>query len=175
LDNDSFDQLLADRQERNFWLKPIGPPHYHPDYHKEDHRTWEQDPVEIHFARRPGRIEKGDILIAYRIRIGKVLYVAECLTAPELASDEQVRQEPYRGQFRWSFQAHNFTREYGRHWERFNIRPFPLARKYNEEHSDEPASLGAIMHGGGQALIPRGFAVLLIKKIQACKMNQGGN
>src|SRR5438270_605878 len=96
MDNSSLDELFQDRQERSFWLKPVGPPKDHPDYEKDEHRTWGNDPVEIHFARRPGRIKPGDILIAYRVRIGKVLYVAEYLADAELATDAQVQQEPFR-------------------------------------------------------------------------------
>jgi hypothetical protein len=167
MDNISLDRLLQDRQDRTFWLKSIGPPRDDPRWNDEESRTWRQDLVEIHFARRPGRIQRGDILIAYRVRIRKALYVAECLAAAQRATEEQIQRDSFRGRWPWFFPARNLTPEYGGRWNQFNIRPFRLAREYNVNHPDDPASLGAIMHGSGQAVIPRRFAEVLIRAILA--------
>jgi hypothetical protein len=169
MDNLNLDRLLVDLQSRNFWLKSVGFPQDSPHWNDEELRTWEEDPVEIHFnlRRRPDCIQQGDILIAYRVRIRKVIYIAECSGHAQWATDERVSREPNLARWRWFFHAKNWTPDYGSQWNRFNINPFNLARRYNASHPNDQLSLGAINFGSGHASISRGFAEMVIREIRA--------
>src|SRR5262249_44521740 len=74
--NVALDPLLPDSPEGQFWLKPIGPPQDHPDWNAPEHRTWSHSPIEVHFSRNPVRVAVGAIIIAYRVRYQKLIYVA---------------------------------------------------------------------------------------------------
>jgi hypothetical protein len=165
LDNTSLDRLLAEAADRQFWLKPIGPPKDHPDYHAPEHGTWTEREIEIHFNRSPARVAVGAILIAYRVRIQKIIYVAERLPLAEW-SLERTRSEYSRRRWPYYIKARNLTPEYGAVWDRHNLQPFPLAREYSESHPGEPVRLGSILRGNDKVAIPRAFAEVLIRLIR---------
>jgi hypothetical protein len=174
MDNISLDRLLASGSERQFWLKPIGPPKDHPDWDAPVDRAWTEREIEIHFAKTPARVVVGAIIIAYRIRVQKLIYVAERLPLAEW-SPEGVRSEYARRRWPYYIKARNLTPEYGEAWNRYNLQPFPLAAEYNESHEQEPARLGAILRGNDKASIPVGFAHLLIRRIRDIQSEPGAS
>jgi hypothetical protein len=165
VDDKSLDHLLNDGRERQFWLKPIGPPKDHPDYAAEELRTWTEREIEIHFHKNPVKIAVGAFLIAYRVRYATLIYVAERLPLEEW-SREEVRSEYSRRRWPYYIKARNLTPEYGKVWKRFSLQPFPLAKEYNIPHPEDPALLGSILRGNDKASIPRWFAELLIRRIR---------
>ncbi len=165
MDNDRLDSLLADSSNRQFWLKPIGPPKDHPDWDAPEHRTWSQSQVEIHFHKSPAKVAVGDIIIAYRVHYQKLVYVAQRLPRAEWGPDE-VRSEYWRQRFPHLIKARNLTPRYGAVWDQYSLQPFELAREYNVLHPDDPAKLGSILHGNDKTAIPRRYAECLIQCIR---------
>ena len=165
MDRNCLEELLNDSRERQFWLKPVGPPRDHPDWAAEDERTWIENELEIHFHTTPVQIAPGGVLIAYRVRYSTLIYVAERLPVNEW-SQAEVRSEYWRDRFPYYIKARNLTPEFGMAWKRFDIRPFPLAKAGNEFHPEDPARLGSILRGNDKARIPRWFAESLIRRIR---------
>jgi hypothetical protein len=165
MDNVALDALLADSTDRQFWLKPIGPPRDHPDWDAPEHRTWSHSPIEVHFARNPVRVAVGAIIIAYRVRIRKLIYVARRLPLEECGPAE-VRSEYSRRRWPYFIKARNLTPEYGGVWNEYDLQPFVLAQGYNELHPEQPAHLGSIQRGNDKTAIPRPFAEYLIRRIR---------
>ena len=165
MDNNRLEELLNDGRERQFWLKPVGPPQDHPDWGVECDRRWIENQIEIHFHKNPVRIAVGAVLIAYRVRYSTLIFVAQRLPVSEW-SHEEVRSEYWRDRFPHHIKARNLTPEFGMAWKRFDIRPFPLAKAGNELHPEDPACLGAIQRGCDRATIPRWFAESLIRRIR---------
>jgi hypothetical protein len=146
LDATSLDKLLNDSRDRQFWLKPIGFPKDHPDWDVFETRKWTECEIEIHFAKTPARIAVGAVLIAYRIHVSKLIFVAERLpmtkwSAPENRSAYSKRRWPYY------IKGLNLTPEYGSVWNRYSFQPFTLAKEFNAEHSEDPVHLGGIQRG----------------------------
>jgi hypothetical protein len=165
LDTSSLDVLLKNAHKKQFWLKPIGAPKWHKDWPLAESRKWTEDQVEIHFHDDPVKIAVGAIVIAYRIRYAKLIYVAERLPVnrwgkPEWRAPEWVKHFPYY------IKATNLSPEFGGAWKRHNFKPFTLAKEYNILHPEDPASLGAIKFGADKVAIPQGFAELLIQLIR---------
>jgi hypothetical protein len=164
MDNVALDSLLADRAERQFWLKPIGPPKDHPDWDAPDDRVWSQSQIEVHFAKSPAKVAVGAIIIGNRVRYKKLIYVAQRLPLEEWGPTE-VRSEYSRRRWPYPIKARNLTPEYGAVWNRYDLQPFALAREYNERHADDPARLGSINQGNDKTALPRPFAEYLIRCI----------
>jgi hypothetical protein len=165
VDNLALDRLLQDETATQFWLKPIGPPKDHPDWDAPEHRVWTQNEIEIHFAKSPAKIAIGAIIVAYRVRLQKLIFVARRLPLAEW-SKEEVRSEYSRQRWPFHIKARNLTPEYGRAWNRFNLQPFPLAKEFNSLHPQNEARLGSILRGNDKAAIPGEFAKLLIRRIR---------
>lgn len=167
MDNNNLNRLLQDRSERQFWLKTVGPPQDHPDWEREETRTWEENPVETHFGRRLSHDFQSDIIIAYRVRIRKLIYIAQCNGGLQEATAEQIQRQAYRQRWRWSCWGTNLTPDYGRIWNRpkININPFVLGRQYSEATPNNPVNLRPVW-GNGIVCIPRPFAELLVRQIQ---------
>ena len=43
----NLDELLNDQSDRQFWLKPIGPPRDRPEWDEEEYRVWTQSEIEM--------------------------------------------------------------------------------------------------------------------------------
>ena len=165
MDDKSLDKLLKDVRKRQFWLKPIGPPKDHPDWDAVESRTWTENEIEIHFAKNPVKIAVGAVLIAYRVRLSKLIYVAERLPIAEW-SNEEGRSEYSRRRWPFYIKARNLTPEYGSVWNQHSLKPFKLAKVYNQLHPFQPVRLGSILRGNDKASIPCGFAEYLIRRIR---------
>jgi hypothetical protein len=165
VDNTSLDQLLGDKRERHYWLKPVGPPKDHPDWGVEENRTWTEDQVEIHFAKSPARIAVGAVIIANRVRYSQLIYVSERLPVDQWAEPE-IRSAYSRQRWPFHVKACNLTPEFGRSWNAHALHPFMLARAYNVYVPDNPVHLGSIRRGNDKARIPRRFGEFLIRLIR---------
>ena len=169
MDKNNLEGLLHDMSKRQFWLKAIGQPKCSENWDKEEKKTWEQDPVRTEFSRRLSHDFQGDIFIAYRVRIRKVIYVAECFGELKEATEEEMQREKGRRHWRWYWWGHNLTPEYGLVWNQVTINPFDLKRRFNAENPDDAVNLGAINAGNGIANISCSFAELLIQQIAMAK------
>lgn len=174
MDNQTLDDLLKDGRRRNFWLKPVGWPKDHPNWDAEDYSVWTQPQLEVHFHENPVRIAVGDILIAYRVRYSRLIYVAERLPKEQWGAEE-VGSEYERRRWPHYIKARNLTPGYGAVWKRMCLQPFPLAEAYNRVHPTEPARLGPIQRGKDKASMPRAFAEFLIRLIQATEPENGAD
>lgn len=165
VDDNNLDTLLKDGRERQFWLKPIGPPKDHPDWGVEDSQTWTEREIEIHFAKSPAQVAVGAVLIAFRVRYKELIFVAERLPFAEWGK-LQVRSEYSRRRWPHAIKARNLTPEYGKVWKQFDLQPFLLANEYNAIHPEDPVRLGTIQRGNDKARIPCRFAEFLIQRIR---------
>lgn len=162
MDNNGLDDLLNDRRERHFWLKPIGLPGV-PMQRIEE---WPEPEVEIVFVHHVNDIADGDILIAYRTGLSRLIYVAERLPESQRTTPRENRSEENRLRYPFAIKARNLTPEYGACWSEFNHRPFTLANELNPLHPEDPAQLGRLQHHSDRAPVPRWFAERLIGRIR---------
>jgi hypothetical protein len=164
LDNISLDRLLEDASERRFWLKPIGLPGL--DMPRIE--AWTESEIEINFVSNTDGIAEGDILIAWRTGASNLIYVAERLPQSQWTTERDIFEPEILQRYPYYFKSKNLTPEFGGVWDRFGLRPFSLAREYNELHPDtDPIVLGALQHGADRLCIPRAFAEYLIRRIRA--------
>jgi hypothetical protein len=161
VDNQSLDNLLQDKRERQFWLKPVGLPGISLRKQPEE---FPESEVEIRFVDRVTNIQDGDILIVYRTGMARLMYVAERLPKSQWTTPEDpTLTEEIRNRYPHFFKTRNLTPEYGVRWSEFNHKPFSLANRLNPLHQDEPALLGAINFHKDRAPIPRWFAEYMIR------------
>jgi len=163
MDNQLLHTLLTDGRERQFWLKPVGladrPLERQPE-------VWPEDEIEILFAKDHANVAVGDVLIAYRVGVAKVIFIAERLPATHAAQrDEQISQES-RQRYPYSLTARNLTPTYGMRWSQFNIKPLTLAKEYQPLHPEEPAGVGPLYHRSDRARIAHWLGKLLIQLVQ---------
>jgi hypothetical protein len=162
MDNQTLDVLLNDRRERQYWLKPIGLPD-RPMVQQPE--IWTGSPVEIGFA-TPAQVGVGDVLIAFRTGVSKLIYVAESLEAIRESTPEEREHQEWRQRWPWCLNSRNLTPTYGGVWNEFNLKPFALADEYNLLHPDHQVSLGTLNFGSTVLRIPRPFAEFLIQRIR---------
>jgi hypothetical protein len=65
----------------------------------------------------------------HRIKVSKIIYVAETLTMPREFTEAERRKEPLLKQFRWIVETKNLTPKYGSYWKRFSLKSFDLAKE----------------------------------------------
>jgi len=160
VDNAGIEAVLADDAERGFWLKPVGDPTRPVDLAAAYTGT-------IEFAKEPVGLAVGDVVMVSRIGVSKVMYVARCLSAPELATDAQVAEEPWRARVRWFVRTENLTPDYGRNWGRYMLKPFDLVKEYNDLYPEVPAKLDTLRRSAEIVAIPREFVAYILRRIRA--------
>jgi hypothetical protein len=166
IDNSTLNDLLLNAGERQFWIKPWG----HPDLPADEGQQLFNDPtIRIGFSRNPDRVKKKDILIVYRIKVSKLIFVAEVTSLPRHVTDEEIITNPLFERWSWSIETKNLTPIYGTHWYEYSLKPFDLANKYNELNPQNQVNLGSIQRGNDKLLISEGFGKFLIKKIKDCQ------
>jgi hypothetical protein len=161
MDSETLNELLLTVGNRQFWIKPVGIPDQEPD----ERRLYANETMRIEFAKNPTGIMPGDILIVYRIKVSKVLYVGEALSQPFKASDEQIRKEPWRVRWPWIIEARNLTPIYGAQWAKHSLKPFMLAKEYNALNPHDTVKLGGLNFGSGKLRISPGFGKSLVNRI----------
>lgn len=170
MENINLDDVLKNSGPRQFWLKPIG---VSEEPELQGHgELFPESEIEIAFALPPDAIAQGDVLIAWRVGISKLIFVAERLPGGPFATSETY-PAGVRERFPHSFKVKNLTPTYGGVWPRYDIRPFRLARKYNQDHPDRPpAKLGALQFGKDKLRVDEQFGMFLIAKIRDCDIKE---
>src|SRR5258708_39924465 len=110
MDNAMLDAILKDGGERQFWIKPTGLPDRPMAQQPE---IWTDSTLEIHFAKKPVRVAVGDILVAFRTGVSKLIYVAECCGPVQEFTEEQKQEKDWRRRWSWFVKAQNLTPVYG--------------------------------------------------------------
>jgi hypothetical protein len=161
VDNESLDDMLQDKRERQYWLKPVSRPGVPLG---RDPETFPESEVETHFVDRVDNIAEGDVLIVYRTGVAKLMFVAVRLPHSQWTTPPANRSEENKRRYPYFFKAKNLTPEYGVCWPGFNHKPFTLANQLNPLHPEDLARLGRIQHHSDRAPIPRWFAEYLIQR-----------
>lgn len=163
MDNSRLENMLHDGRSRTFWFKPVGIPGTVPTAGESFH----QERLRIDFAKEPAGIETDDVLFVYRIGVSKLLYIAECLTAPQQATPAEIEREDWRARWRWYIEAQNLSPEYGAVWSRQNLKPFRMAAEYTAIDPGAPQSLNGLKYGSDKLRIVRPFAEFVVRQVIA--------
>src|ERR1700754_3734540 len=138
MDNENLSELIQNPGNRQFWIKPVG----NPDLPVDEDKRYDSPTIRIDFANNPLAENPGEVLIVYRIKISKLLYVAEALSSSIKATDQEIKQEPWRIRWSWIIEAKNLTPEYGASWAKNSLKPFALAKEYDQKSPAEKAKIG---------------------------------
>jgi hypothetical protein len=163
MDNANLNDLLLDSGERQFWLKPWGNPDRSPE---EEEQFFTSSNLTIGFSKRPKSVQIGDILVVHRIKVSKIMLIAEVISSPHQATDEEKRKNPLLNRWSWSVEAKNLTPIYGAQWFEHSLKTFALADEYNKSNSQDKVKLEGIKRGNDKLRIPEEFGKFLIKEIQ---------
>ena len=164
MDNKSLSELLIDPSARQFWVKPIGDPTLPSD--GEPHLlSIDTSSMRIDFVSMPSAVRVGDILIVYRIKLSQLVYVAEVVSSPVSATADEMKREPLRKRWRWSVQTRNLSPTFGTQWSKYPLKPFALAKEYNERNPLDKVKLGTLNFGKDKVRISPGFGSFLINEI----------
>ncbi|HEY1014438.1 MAG TPA: hypothetical protein VGE07_17145 [Herpetosiphonaceae bacterium] len=163
MDDQSLTEILCSLEGRQLWLKPVG----EPGQPVGEGERYDGASLRIDFARQPAAVAAGDLLLVYRVGLGKLATVAECLEPPAEAGAEEQRREPGRERWRWSVRCRNRSPEYAARWLEHDLRPFELARAYGELQPNDRPRLGAINFGSDKLRLSLGFGAWLLHQIIA--------
>lgn len=163
MDNANLNDLLLNSGERQFWLKPWGNPDRSPE---EEEQFFTSPNLTIGFSKQPNAVEVGDILVVHRIKISKVMLIAEVVSSVHHATDEEKKKNPLLERWAWSVDAKNLTPEYGAQWFEHSLKTFALADEYNKSNPNDKVKLGSIQFGNDKLRIPEEFGKFVIKEIQ---------
>ena len=161
MDNDALNGIL-NTSGKQFWLKPWGHPERSPD---EEQQSFDSPSITTGFTEQPSGVNVGDILIVHRIKVSKLIFVAETVASPVKSTEEQIRANPDYERWLWNIDSRILTPTYGAQWDRFSLKTFSLAREYNDLYPQDKVNLGRIQFGGDKPRISDGFAKFLIKEI----------
>lgn len=163
MDNANLNDLLLNSGERQFWLKPWGNPDRLPE---EEEQFFTSSKLTIGFSKQPNAVEIGDILVLHRIKVSKIMLIAEVVSSVHHATDEEKKKNPLLERWAWSVEAKNLTPEYGAQWFEHSLKTFALADEYNKSNSGDKVKLGSIQFGNDKLRIPEEFAKFVVKEIQ---------
>jgi hypothetical protein len=161
MDNDALNDVL-NTSGKQFWLKPWGHPERSPD---EEQQSFDSHSITIGFTEQPSGVNVGDILIVHRIKVSKLIFVAETVASPVKSTEEQIKANPDYGRWLWNIDTRILTPTYGAQWDRFSLKTFSLAKEYSDLYPQDKVNLGRIQFGGDKLRISEGFAKFLIKEI----------
>jgi len=163
MDNANLNDLLLNSGERQFWLKPWGNPERSPD---EEEQFFTSTTLTIGFSKQPNAVEVGDILVVHRIKVAKIMLVAEVVSAPHHATDEEKKKNPLLKRWAWSVEGKNITPSYGAQWFEHSLKTFALAEEFKKLNPEEKFTLGSINFGNDKLRIPKSFGEFVVKEIQ---------
>ena len=89
MDDINLNSVLQNIGSRQFWLKPVGDPDTSPD----ERRLYISDNIRIDFATKPAAIKLEDVLIVYRIKLGKLLFIAEVQSSYYEITDDELQKD----------------------------------------------------------------------------------
>lgn len=139
--------------EIRYFIKPVGS--------KESPYTEQMHPKsgieELHFAKKPVAVRRGDILICYGVKVKKLLGYFEVTTDYDL-----VRQG---NRWPWGVQAQNLLPDYSEHWEMFdntlaNVQSSYVGATHVTEYGGD--NLNSLMYGQDKIRLTQEFAKHLI-------------
>ena len=162
MDNANLNDLLLDIGERQFWIKPWGHPERTPD---EDEQIFDFPAMTIGFARQPNAVRVGDVLLVHRIKVSKLMFVAEVVSAPHEATDEEIKRNPLLERWKWSVETRNLTAGYGAQWRSHSLKTFALADEFKKLNPQEKFTLGSINFGNDKVRVPKDFGEFIVKEI----------
>jgi hypothetical protein len=161
MDNTSLSELLANTAGRQFWIKQWGDPERPADFELQS----TSDPeIPIDFSQKPNSIKIGDVLIVHRIKLAKIMLVAEVLSEPYEATSEDFKKEYWRERWNWRVDTRNLTPDYGSQWNEHSLKTFALAKEYNEANPQDNVNIGRL-NFGAHVRISENFARFLINEI----------
>lgn len=163
MDDQSLTEILCSLEGRQFWLKPVG----EPGRPLGERERYDAASLRIDFAKQPAALAPGDLLLVYRVGLGKLAAVAECLEPPAEAGAAEMGGDPGRERWRWSVRCRNRSPEYAGRWLECDLRPFELARAYGEQQPNDRPRLGAINFGSDKLRLSLGFGAWLLHRIIA--------
>lgn len=163
MDNKNLNDLLLNSNGRQFWIKPIGDPERSPD---EEKQIFDDSTVHIDFSKQPSGVNVGDILIVYRIKVSKLMFVAEVVSSPHQATADDIRKYAWKERWNWSIESRNLTPTFGAQWFDYSLKPFTLAEEFNNLNPQEKVNLGSLKFGSDKLHVSENFGKFLIKEIQ---------
>lgn len=166
MDNSILNNLLQDSSERQFWIKPWGHPERSPD---EEEQVFDVPVITINFAKQPNGVQVGDILIVHRIKVSKLMFVAEITSSPHYATDAEIKKNPLLERWKWSVETRNLTPVYGSQWFEHSLKTFGLAKEYNKLNPQDQVKLGGIQFGSDKLKVSESFGEFVIKEIMQIK------
>src|SRR5215213_2473423 len=143
MDNAALNNLL-NTSGKQYWIKPWGHPNRGPE---EEQQSFGDQPITIGFSRQPNGVRLGDILLVHRIKVSKLMFVAETIASPIRATEEQMRVNPLYERWPWNIETRILTPTYGSQWSRYSLKTFALAREYNDLYPQDEVNLGALKFG----------------------------
>jgi hypothetical protein len=161
MDNKSLSELLQDRIDRQFWIKPVGDRKATVD----EGEVFTTSIINVHFAKEPIGVKLGNILIVFRVGVSKIVYVGEAISLPKEATEEDIQENSWRNRWPWELQAKNLTPEYGANWSKYSLKPFSLEKEYNQQNPEERVNLGGIKRGRDKLRISHNFGEFIVEKI----------
>jgi len=164
MDNASLEQILLDAGGRQFWIKPWGHPKRPAD---EGQQIFDSPVLTTGFAIRPSGVKIGDILFVYRIKVSKLMFIAEAVSPAWKVTKEEVKRNPDLERWQWNIATRNWTPRFGLHWAKYTLQPFSLADEYNKLTPQDIVTLGSLQFGGDKRRISEGFGKFIINKIMA--------
>jgi Domain of unknown function (DUF3883) len=162
MDNENLNELLQKIGERQVWIKQWGHPDFPPE---EGQQVFDAPTYTIGFGRNPYRVNVGDFLIVYRIKVAKIMFIAETIFPPTYVTDEEVERNPLLKRWRWNIEAKNLTPAFGAQWSNYSLKPFALAAEYNKLNPHSKVKLGSLNRGGGVLGISESFGKFIIEKV----------
>ncbi|MDT7542789.1 MAG: hypothetical protein QOE33_2693 [Acidobacteriota bacterium] len=162
MDNENLNRLMLNAGERQFWIKPWGHPDFSPE---EGEQVFNDSTITIGFARTPNSVRVGDVLIVYRIKVSKLMFVAEVVASPVHVTAEEMERHPHLKRWQWNIETRNLTPTFGTYWHRYGLRPFSLAAEYGERNPHDKVKLGSLQFGNDKLRVSEGFGKFLINEI----------
>lgn len=161
MDNEALINLLKS-SDRQFWIKPWGDPDLAPE---EEQYRFEQPVIPTGFSKQPNGVSVGDILFVHRIKISKLMFVAETLASPVPITAEDIRLNPKCKRWPWNIETRILTPDLAKVWMKHSLKTWSLAKEYSNLHPEDHVSLGSLNFGSDKLRISEGFAKFLMNEI----------
>lgn len=161
MDNTNLNELLANTNGRQFWIKQWGDPDKEADFELQSTTDLE---IPIDFSKQPNSTKIGDILIVHRIKLAKIMLVAEVTSEPYKSTGEDIKKEYWRERWCWRVDTKNLTPEYGSQWSEHKLKSFALAKEYSEANPQDEIKLGRL-NFGAHVRVSEDFAKFIFKEI----------
>jgi hypothetical protein len=161
MDSETLNDLLLNINQRLSWIVLWGDPAFSAD---EGPQIFSDHTIEHWFPMHPAAMKPGDILFVHRIKVKKLIFVAETTSSPRKAREEEVKKDPRQKRWMWSVDTRNLTPIYGAHWDEYSLKTFNLADEYNELNPQDQVNIRRLQFGA-PVRISTGFARFLLNQI----------